>query len=412
MGVTAGSALHASSASMHILGASIVSVSRGSVVQRAVEAESRQSYGIFLAYYLDTDYFPGATPLELAFVGGLSISQALLVSPLATYMTRLSGIRTTLLVGVFLETLGLVGASFSHEIWQLFLSQGLCYGYGMGFLFVGSVGVIPQWFTTKRSLANGIGAAGSGFGGLVYSLATNKMIENIGIGRAFRILGILAFTLNLISAILVKDRNKAIGSTQLAFDYTLFRRVEFLLTLGWGFFSMLGFIVLLFSLPDYALTIGLSAQQGSVVAALLNLGQGLGRPIVGIFSDAAGRINIAGFLTFVCGLMCLIIWVFAKSFGVLVFFAILAGTVSGTYWTTIAPVMVEVVGLKDLASALALTWLVLVVPTTGKSCCYQSSTRNLLLYTTLIFRKFLNQSVLNSDRVVETSICMHRYSRV
>lgn len=381
-------------------------------VQRAVEAESRQSYGIFLAYYLDTDYFPGATPLELAFVGGLSISQALLVSPLATYMTRLSGTRTTLLVGVFLETLGLVGASFSHKIWQLFLSQGLCYGYGMGFLFVGSVGVIPQWFTTKRSLANGIGAAGSGFGGLVYSLATNKMIENIGIGWAFRILGILAFTLNFISAILVKDRNKATGSTQLAFDYTLFRRVEFLLTLGWGFFSMLGFIVLLFSLPDYALTIGLSAQQGSVVAALLNLGQGLGRPIVGIFSDAAGRINMAGFLTFVCGLMCLIIWVFAKSFGVLVFFAILAGTVSGTYWTTIAPVMAEVVGLKDLASALALTWLVLVVPTTGKSCCNQRSTRNLLLYTTLIFRKFLNQSVLNSDRVVETSICMHRYSRV
>lgn len=50
--------------------------------------------------------------------------------------------------------------------------------------------------------------------------------------------------------------------------------MEFLLMLGWGFFSMLGYIVLLFSLPNYARSIGLSAQQGSVIGALLNLGQG------------------------------------------------------------------------------------------------------------------------------------------
>jgi hypothetical protein len=50
--------------------------------------------------------------------------------------------------------------------------------------------------------------------------------------------------------------------------------MEYLLLLGWGFFSMLGYIVLLFSLPNYARSIGLSAQQGSVIGALLNLGQG------------------------------------------------------------------------------------------------------------------------------------------
>jgi cyanate permease len=65
-----------------------------------------------------------------------------------------------------------------------------------------------------------------------------------------------------------------VGSVQLAFDFRLFKRMEFLLLLGWGFFSMLGYIVLLFSLPNYARSIGLSAQQGSVIGALLNLGQG------------------------------------------------------------------------------------------------------------------------------------------
>lgn len=204
-------------------------------------------------------------------------------------------------------------------------------------------------------------------GGLMYSLATNAMIQSFGVGWAFRILGILAFTVNFVCAILMKDRNKAIGSSQLAFDYTMFARLEYLLVLGWGFFSMLGYIVLLFSLPSYATSIGLSSKQGATVGALLNLGQGLGRPCVGIVSDNVGRINVAFCLTFIAGLFCLVIWIFAKSFGVLVFFALSVGTVSGTFWAAIGPVGAEVVGLKELPSALSIIWLVLVLPTTCKS---------------------------------------------
>lgn len=236
----------------------------------------------------------------------------------------------------------------------------------MGFLFVGSVGVVPQWFTKRRSVANGIATGGSGLGGMMYSLAANAMIQRLGVGWTFRILGIISFTVNFVCAMLIKDRNKAVGATQLAFDYRLFKRVEFLMTLGWGFFSMLGYIVLLFSLPNYAVSIGLTAKQGSIIGALLNLGQGLGRPVVGIFSDSAGRINIAGFLTFACGVFCFIIWIFAKSFGVLIFFSLIVGSVAGTFWTTVGPVGAEVVGLKELPSALSITWIVLVIPTTCK----------------------------------------------
>ena len=325
---------------------------------------SQKSYGVFLAYYLANSTYPDASYLEYAFIGGLSISQALLISTIATYTTREYGTRVTLLLGVFFETLALTGASFAKTIWQLFLSQGVCFGWGMGFLFVGSVGVVPQWFLKRRSLANGIATAGSGIGGLMYSLAANAMIEHISLNWAFRILGILAFVVNFSCVILIKDRNKAIGARQLFFDYRLFKRSEYLLLLGWGFFSMLGYTVLLFSLPNYALSIGLTPSQGSIIGALLNLGQGGGRPFVGMFSDSIGRINIAGLLTFLCGLFCLVIWIFAKNFGVLAFFALIGGTVAGTFWATIAPVGAEVIGLKNLPSALSITWLVLVLPTT------------------------------------------------
>jgi MFS family permease len=319
---------------------------------------------VFLAHYLSNNIFPGATTLDFAFIGGLSISQALLISPLATIATRKYGTQVTLLVGVFFETLSLIGASFTKEIWQLFLSQGLCFGWGMGFLFVGSVGVTPQWFTKRRSFANGIAASGSGVGGLTYSLATNAMIQRIGLGWAFRVLGICSFVVNTFCALLIKDRNKKIGTSHRGFDYTLLRRKEFLMLLAFGFLSMLGYIVLLFSLPNYASSIGLSAHQGSVVGALLNLGQAMGRPPIGFFSDAVGRINMAATMTFLAGLFSLVIWTNAHSYGVTLFFALIGGTVAGTYWAIVAPVTAEVMGLVDLPAALSITWVVLAIPTT------------------------------------------------
>lgn len=102
------------------------------------------SYGVFLQFYLDNNYYAGASALEFAFVGGLSISMALLISPIATTTTRLYSTNVTLLIGVFFEALALIGASFARHIWHLFLSQGVCFGWGMGFMFVGSVRCHPS----------------------------------------------------------------------------------------------------------------------------------------------------------------------------------------------------------------------------------------------------------------------------
>ncbi|KAI7484068.1 MFS general substrate transporter [Hortaea werneckii] len=322
------------------------------------------SYGVFLAHYLATNTFPNATSLEYAFVGSLSISCAMLVSPAATYTTRVFGTKTTLFTGIAFETASLIGASFANEIWQLFLSQGICFGIGMGFLFVGSVGIVPQWFTTRRSLANGFATSGSGLGGLLYSLATGAMIQSIGLAWAFRVLGILAFAVNSICAILLKDRNKIIGASQLAFETSLFKRPEYLLFNGYGFFSLLAYVVLIFSLANYANAIGLNASQASIISALLNLGQAVGRPPIGYFSDNFGRINMAGVMTFLSGLFALVIWTNAASYGVLIFYSLVGGMVAGTFWVTVAPVSAEVVGLKNVPSALNLEWLVIVLPST------------------------------------------------
>lgn len=238
----------------------------------------------------------------------------------------------------------------------------------MGFLFVGSVGIIPQWFGKKRSVANSIAAAGSGLGGLMYSLVTQRVIDTMGLPWAFRILGICTFAVNLTAANLIRDRNKQTGSRHKALDMQILRRPEFLLVQGWSWFSMLGYTILLFSLPAYGRSIGLSAKQGSVLGAILNLGQMMGRPFIGLSSDRWGRLNLATFYTFLCGVFCFTFWIPAEvvssPMGLLCFFAIVGGALAGTFWTTIAPVAAEVLGLADLPAGLSLTWLIMVPPTT------------------------------------------------
>ncbi|TGO53479.1 hypothetical protein BOTNAR_0294g00100 [Botryotinia narcissicola] len=321
------------------------------------------SYGIFLAHYLEST-FPGASDLDFESVGGLSLSMAQFIAPVTTITTREWGMRATLTIGIILQTAALLGASWSTEIWQLFLSQGLCFGLGMGMQFSTTVGIIPQWFARRRSLANGMGTAGSGIGGLIYSLASSALIQRWGTGWAFRILAIASAAARGLSAIMIKDCNKAIGAIQVAFHTGLLKRPEFLLTLVWGCLSVLGYVALLFSIPAYAKTVGLTVSQGSILGAMFNLGGGVGRPVIGYISDDFGRINTALVCTFLAGLFSLAVWIFAKSFGIFIFYALIGGAVFVTFTTTVAPVGTEVVGLQLLPSALSIFWVSVVIPST------------------------------------------------
>ena len=222
--------------------------------------------------------------------------------------------------------------------------------------------MVPQWFTRRRAFANSIASSGSGMGGLIWCLATGAMIQSLGLSWSFRITAIVAFTVNVTCALLMKDRNKNIKPNQRAFDIALLKNLEFVLLLIWGFFSMLGYTILLFSLPNFARNIGLSADQASIVGAMVNLGMAVGRPLVGFYSDSIGGINIAAGATFFGSLVCYVVWMFANSYGVLILAAVLGGSVCGTFWATIPPLTSEIIGIKDLPSGLSIIWTSAVVP--------------------------------------------------
>ena len=194
------------------------------------------------------------------------------MAPLIAASSQRFGSRGTLLIGTFLTFLALFGASYSTQIYQLILSQGICFGWGLGFLYITATAVLPQWFSTHRSLATGLAASGAGLGGIVYNLLAGSLVEKIGVSWTYRVLAFCALAANLIASVLIRDRNASVRPSRKAFDHSEYRRIEVLLVMVWGFATELGYVVLLYSLPNYATSIGLSTHQGSVVGALLNLG--------------------------------------------------------------------------------------------------------------------------------------------
>ncbi|KAJ1719265.1 hypothetical protein LPJ61_006343, partial [Coemansia biformis] len=155
------------------------------------------SYGVFSTYYLN-DRFPGTSAATLSWIGSLITTFMLGCSVLTGALADKRGYRVTAYIGTVLCTAAYLLASFCNEVWQLILTQGILFGIGASFLFAPSISIPPQWFTKHRGLASGVAVAGSSFGGLWFTAATQAMINSLGAAWALRILGILTFVVTSV----------------------------------------------------------------------------------------------------------------------------------------------------------------------------------------------------------------------
>ena len=204
---------------------------------------------------------------------------------------------------------GFIGASFAKEFWQIFLSQGLLVGIATGLVWLPAAPIIAQWFSSKRSLAQGIGSSGSGVIGVIFSVATTPMIDNLSLGWALRIIGICSGGMLLLATVLIKDRNTTIKPDIHPFDTKLLNRKGILLLIGYTFFTVLGYIVMIYSMSPFALSLGLSQYQAGNITAFVNVGTAIGRPFVGVLSDKVGRITVACSITFLNFIICFAWWI-------------------------------------------------------------------------------------------------------
>ena len=92
----------------------------------------------------------------------------------------------------------------------MLLSQGACFGYDVGLLYITGSAVLPQWFSERRGLAVCLAASGAGVGDLAWNLGVGAGPESIGWPRLYFVLAITKLVVTLTCAIWLRDRNKMV----------------------------------------------------------------------------------------------------------------------------------------------------------------------------------------------------------
>ncbi|KAG7155263.1 Monocarboxylate transporter 12-like 10 [Homarus americanus] len=113
-------------------------------------------------------------------LGGLSTSVALLVSPLTIAVCRRNSTRLTAVLGGLITALGCLFTSFASQFHQLFFSYGTVIGIGVGMTRDSSTLMVGQYFKRRREFVEIIVVSGSGLGITVMSVFIRGAIGSIG----------------------------------------------------------------------------------------------------------------------------------------------------------------------------------------------------------------------------------------
>ena len=87
---------------------------------------------------------------------------------------------------------------------QIFLSQGVGLGIGVGTIYLPALGVLSHHFKKKRSLAMGVAGSASSVGGLVYPIMLNHFFHGpIGFRWGVRISSFMTLAMLIIGNVLM-----------------------------------------------------------------------------------------------------------------------------------------------------------------------------------------------------------------
>lgn len=174
-----------------------------------------------------------------------------------------------IITGAILSTLGIFMLSLSTQYWQIFVTQGLCIGFGCGMLFVPTMALIARSFTKNRSIAVGVTTCGAPVGGVVYTILFQAMLPKLGFPWTVRVLGFymlgtycVAIPLVLVGA--KNGRSLTTGQRRKLFDKSALKDLPFWAYSMVTFFTFMAYLVPYFYMPYYAQTVlGVSSSKAS-----------------------------------------------------------------------------------------------------------------------------------------------------
>uniref|UniRef100_A0A8D0H3U7 Solute carrier family 16 member 8 n=1 Tax=Sphenodon punctatus TaxID=8508 RepID=A0A8D0H3U7_SPHPU len=126
---------------------------------------------------------------DTAWISSIMLAMLYGTGPLCSIMVNQFGCRPVMLVGGLLASSGMILASFTTTIIELYLTAGVLTGLGMALNFQPSLIMLGSYFDKRRPLANGLAAAGSPVFLSALSPLGQVLLEKFGWRGGFLIMG-------------------------------------------------------------------------------------------------------------------------------------------------------------------------------------------------------------------------------
>lgn len=314
-------------------------------------------FAIYLSDYINNDVYPGTSKVQYSFIGGISFGLGLSLTPVINYIYGVIGVKTTVILGNCLQFAGLFLASFTKKYWQLVLTQGLVNSFGLAFIALPAITLLPQYFKKKRTLAGGLATAGAGGGGVLYNLGMQKVLEEKSVHWALRVQCIIAFGLIWISIFLIKSRAKHHKIVFTAYDPEVIRNPGFYMLVFYIIFCMFAYAILLYTMVNFTTSLGYTAYQGSIASALVALGSVIGRPLIGLLGDIGGPITVPAIVYLVCAIFTFAMWIPARNLATVYAFSVIIGGLMGCVYGTIGATCARISGIKKMNVTFSMVWI-------------------------------------------------------
>ncbi|THD69999.1 MFS transporter [Robertkochia marina] len=105
--------------------------------------------------------------------------------------------------GLFYGT-GILGAGLGVHLQSLplfYLSYGVLGGIGLGIGYMAPISTLVKWFPDRKGLATGLAIMGFGFSALLFGPLMQGLFEQVGVAKAFFILGLLYASVIILSSL-------------------------------------------------------------------------------------------------------------------------------------------------------------------------------------------------------------------
>lgn len=248
--------------------------------------------------------------------------------------------RSLVMGGTFFVVFGFMMTSLCRTYWQTLLAQGVLVGIGSGLLWVPSVAILPQYFTTRKALASGLAAAGSSIGGIIYPIVFRRLQQTIGFGWATRTIAFIALAGQLISLSVMRQRQMPKQKRALL-DLAAFKEPPYAFYCVGMFLAFASFYTPVYYIQLYTIETRLADMEFAFyLLPILNAASVPGRIIPNFCADYVGAMTILIPAALVSGFMALI-WISIHSLGGVIAFSCLYGFFSGAF-VSIAPIAIVV----------------------------------------------------------------------